>query len=99
MRRAISVLVSAALLFCCFVARAEEPKEDKKSAEAESAEALRKLGCKIEVNDKALGKPVIGVSLFQSGADDDDLAHLANFPKLEKIYAGCFEQSGITDRG
>lgn len=52
----------AAVFLCLFVtdARADE------KAEAESAAALRDLGCTVEADDKAPGKPVVRVDLFLS---------------------------------
>jgi len=71
------------------------PGDDPTLGESDAIESFRKLGCKLEIDEGAPGKPVVAVDLFHSRAADEDLIHLNSFPRLESLYTG----ESITDRG
>src|SRR5262249_18133567 len=90
MRRYIGALVvvgAAALLAAA---------EDRGADEQKAMDALTKLGSKITLDENAPGKPVVGVDLRGSAANDADLAGLKALPKLRGLNLGA---TGVTDAG
>jgi len=58
--------------------------------------AIKRLGGKVEVDEKVAGKPVVTVYLWVKGVTDKDLKHLRAFPSIEHLSLGDFQ---VTDEG
>src|ERR1700722_459949 len=69
---------------------------DRPAAEQRAIDGLKKLGARIEYDDKAAGKPVVRVVLFGSLAGDKDVAPLRDLPTLRSLDLVATE---VTDAG
>src|SRR5581483_10298638 len=88
----------AGLAALFFLALAALPAcEAGQNIEVEKAVArIRRLQGTVETDDKAPGKPVVGVSLVACKVADDDLGVLAAFTQLQSLNLGL---SSVTDAG
>src|SRR5262249_30508347 len=65
------------------VQRGPDAKENAEPRTQRAVDELRKLGAKIEVDEKAPGKPVVKIALGGTATTDAGLAHLSALPHLE----------------
>jgi hypothetical protein len=90
-RRALAGTFASCLLSPCALARADEPADQEKAIDE-----VKKLGGKVERNEKEAGKPVTIVNLGLSQITDENMMLLKAFPKLEKL---SLNGTKITDAG
>jgi hypothetical protein len=64
--------------------------------EADAVKAVTKLGGDVLRDDKALGKPVVGVYLQNTQATDTDLKQVREFDHLQELNLGGTK---VTDAG
>jgi hypothetical protein len=80
----INTLIAALLLICGSTVCAHSNDSEQEQAVAR----IKKLGGKVEVDDKSPGKPVIRVDLHGTRVTDADLVHLTALTQLQKLNLG-----------
>jgi Leucine Rich repeat len=79
-RRALLSLISAILMAAPIAARADDPGDQDKAIDE-----IKKVGGKVERDDKEPGKPVTIVNLALSSVTDENMGILKAFPKVHKV--------------
>src|SRR5437773_1167663 len=65
--------------------------------EASAVKAIEKLGGKVRVDDKRLGKPIVEVDLGNTEVPDAGLKELKEFKSLESLIAGKVTDAGLKE--
>lgn len=75
---------------CCLTGRAAASAQDAAAA------AVQKAGGKVEVDETASGKPVVGVNLTSTRVKDTGISCLKDLPGLRKLNLSLTD---VTDKG
>ena len=88
-RKMIGGFAPMLMLLAAVAVRADE-------AEDKAVQAIEKLGGKVTRDEKAVGRPVVEVDLFNRQVADADLKELAQLKQLQSLNLHCTE---VTDAG
>src|SRR5947209_11522852 len=100
MSRILLILVGVLLAVAGLGLLATRPRADKAPAapadDVKMVEALQKSGARLQRDDKAPGKPVVGV-VFQGGQYED--RHLAPLSGLKRLNSLQLLYTSVTNKG
>src|SRR5262245_37050221 len=89
-------LLVTVLMIASWLAAGAGPAAGDDDTREQDLALVKKLGGKVEIDEGAAGRPVVGLDLGFTRASDDDLARFAPFEQLRRLD---LFRTPVTDAG